>query len=213
MKALFVSGTDTGVGKTLASAWIARHWNATYWKPAQTGTATDDGDDSGSVARLAGVPVLPEAFRFAAPESPARAAELEGRRIDPTAFVLPRAPRLVVEGAGGLLVPVTDDFLMIDLARRLDLPVLLVARSGLGTINHTLLSAEALRARGMRLLGVVMSGEPNAANRVAIERHGALPVLAELPRLGTGDLAAQLGALPLPCALRAALDELDEVAG
>ncbi|WP_085317932.1 dethiobiotin synthase [Derxia lacustris] len=208
MKAIFIAGTDTGVGKTLASAWIAHHWPAAYWKPAQTGTATDDGDDSGGVARLAGVRVFPEACRFAAPESPARAAELEGRVIDPAGFVLPTgAERLVVEGAGGLLVPVAPDFLMIDLARQLALPVLLVARSGLGTINHTLLSVEALRARGLPLLGVVMSGAPNAANRAAIERHGRLPVLAELPRLDpAADLAAQLHALALPPALRAALD-------
>jgi len=208
MKAIFVSGTDTGVGKTLVSAWIARHWPAEYWKPAQTGTATDDGDDSAGVARLGGVRVHPEACRFAAPESPARAAELEGATIDPACFALPWAERLVVEGAGGLMVPIADAFLMIDLARQLDLPVLLVARSGLGTINHTLLSAEVLRARGMTLLGVVLSGAPNVANRAAIERHGRLPVLAELPLLHGADQAAALAALALPASLRAALDQL-----
>lgn len=205
MRGVFVTGTDTGVGKTVAAACLARAWRAGYWKPVQTGTAGGD-DDTAAAAALAGLPaerVFAPAYVFQAPLSPHAAADLEGVRISMDSIALPQTTHpLIVEGAGGLLVPLNDRDFMIDLMARLALPVLLVARSTLGTINHTLLSLAALRARALPIAGVVLNGPPNAGNRTAIERFGQVRVLAELPHLDPLDNGAieRLAALipPLP---------------
>jgi malonyl-CoA O-methyltransferase len=202
---VFVTGTDTGVGKTVAAACLARAWQAGYWKPVQTGAATAD-DDTAAVVALAGLAadhVYAPAYALQAPLSPHAAAELEGVTITMDAIRLPQtAHPLVVEGAGGLFVPLNGRDFMIDLMAKLALPVLLVARSTLGTINHTLLSLAALRMRGLPIAGVVLNGPPNAGNRAAIERFGKVRVLAELPRVDALDKAAieRLSALmpPLP---------------
>lgn len=191
---VFVTGTDTGVGKTLVSACLTRAWNALYWKPLQTGLAEEEGDTP-TVAHLADASserIVPPAATFLAPLSPDAAASAEGREVDTDRLVLPMQEPdrpLVVEGAGGLLVPVTavrdgkPGMMMIDLIASFGLPVILVARSGLGTLNHTLLSLEALRTRGLTVAGVVLNGPLNAGNRQAIESHGGVRVLAELPPL------------------------------
>lgn len=190
---VFVTGTDTGIGKTLVSAILARAWQADYWKPVQTGVAEEPGDTE-TVARLAQLPPerlhLP-AYVLQAPLSPWAAAPLEDAVIDATAIVPPatRAP-LIVEGAGGLYVPIDDSHMMIDLIARLGMPVVLAARSGLGTINHTLLSLEALHRRAIPVLGVIMSGPLSAGNREAIERFGNVRVLAEIPPQDRVDAAA-----------------------
>ena len=187
---VFVTGTDTGIGKTLVSAILARAWNADYWKPVQTGVSEEPGDTE-TVAQLAGLPPerlhLP-AYVLQAPLSPWAAATLEDAVVAATSIVPPptQAP-LIVEGAGGLYVPIDDTHMMIDLIARLDLPVVLAARSGLGTINHTLLSLEALRRRGIPVLGVIMSGPLSAGNKEAIERFGNVRVLAEIPPLAKVD--------------------------
>jgi malonyl-CoA O-methyltransferase len=190
---VFVTGTDTGVGKTIAAACLARAWQAGYWKPVQTGLATGD-DDTETVAALAGLPaerVVAPVYSLQAPLSPHAAAELEGVRIVMDAIALPRmAHPLVVEGAGGVYVPLNDRDFMIDLMAKLALPVLLVARSTLGTINHTLLSLAALRSRRLPIAGVILDGPPNAGNRAAIEGFGQVRVLAELPRVDPLDNAA-----------------------
>jgi dethiobiotin synthase len=187
-----VTGTDTGVGKTVVSAALLHRFrarSARYWKPVQTGT--DEDDDTATVLHLSGRPstaVLEEGVRLPRPVSPHLAARLNGSRID-VDLLLAVAGRQsgsgswIVEGAGGVLVPLNDDSLVIDLIGRLGLPVLIVSRSGLGTINHTLLTIEALGRRGMRVAGIVMVGAPDAENRRAIERYGSVPVLGELPRL------------------------------
>jgi len=193
MTGVFVTGTDTGVGKTVAAACLARAWQAGYWKPVQTGLATAD-DDTATVAALAGLPaerIVAPVYSLQAPLSPHAAAELEDVRIVMDAIALPRtAHPLVVEGAGGLYVPLNDRDFMIDLMAKLALPVLLVARSTLGTINHTLLSLAALRSHGLPIAGVILDGPPNAGNRAAIERFGRVRVLAELPRVDPLDDAA-----------------------
>ena len=193
MTGVFVTGTDTGVGKTVAAACLARAWQAGYWKPVQSGAAAGD-DDTATVAALAGLPptrVFASAYVLQAPLSPHAAAELEDVRITMAGIVLPQtAHPLVVEGAGGVLVPLNDRDLMIDLMARLALPILLIARSSLGTINHTLLSLAALRSRALSVAGVVLSGPPNAGNRAAIERFGQVRVLAELPPVDPLDHAA-----------------------
>ncbi|CCJ50420.1 dethiobiotin synthase [Bordetella parapertussis] len=190
---VFVTGTDTGVGKTLASAILARAWRAHYWKPLQTGVAEEPGDTE-TVAALAGLEparLHPPAHVLQAPLSPWAAAPLEGVTLDAAAIAPPQVDGpLVVEGAGGLYVPIDERHMMIDLMARLGMPVVLAARSGLGTINHTLLSLHALRERRLPVLGVIMLGEPSAGNRHAIEHFGSVPVLAQIPRLARVDAEA-----------------------
>lgn len=194
-RGVFVAGSDTGVGKTLVSACLVRAWGASYWKPVQTGVAAEPGD-SETVTTLAELPperLFPPAAVFDAPLSPHAAAALEGRSVRLADITLPPDDGfpLVAEGAGGLMVPLSDGALMIDIIEKLAMPVVLVARSGLGTINHTLLSLEALRRRGAPIAGVVMSGPLNPGNRDAIERFGRVRVLAEIPQLeGPPDAAA-----------------------
>ncbi|MFO1057837.1 MAG: dethiobiotin synthase [Dongiaceae bacterium] len=199
-RGVFVTGTDTGVGKTVVAAALVRAWGGSYWKPAQTGLADGD-DDTATVTRLARLPpgrVAPPACALQAPLSPAAAAALEGTTVDFARLAaLPALPEpLVVEGAGGVLVPLDGERLMVDLMARLGLPVLLVARSTLGTINHSLLSLEALRARGLAVAGIVMSGPRNPGNRAALEQHGRVRVLAELPHMAPLDLSALAALLP-----------------
>ncbi|WP_216905997.1 dethiobiotin synthase [Synechococcus sp. CCY 0621] len=182
---LVVCGTDTDVGKTVVSALLVQGLGAHYWKPVQSGL--EDGGDSGRVQRLLDLPperLWPEAYRLTAPVSPHWAAERDGLSIDPARLVLPDwdGP-LVVETAGGLLVPLRRDWLQIDQIAVWGLPVLLVARSGLGTLNHTLLSLEALKRRSIPVLGLVLNGEPHPDNPRTLAAIGGVPVLAELPPL------------------------------
>jgi len=181
----FVTGTDTNVGKTVLSATLCAARGATYWKPIQTGTI--EGSDRDAVMRYAAIPLtqtLQEIYTFEQPLSPHLAARLAGVRIDLDAIHRPSIPEpLVIEGAGGVLVPINERDLMIDLMRRIDAPVLLAARTSLGTINHTLVSIRALRDNGLTLRGVVMIGEENVENRRAIEHYGNVPVAGWIPPL------------------------------
>jgi dethiobiotin synthetase len=185
LEGFFVTGTDTNVGKTVVSAWLVAKLDACYWKPVQAGTRPET--DSAIVRRLADVPaerILPEAYVLSEPIAPHEAARRSGITIDMAKLVPPACNRpLVVEGAGGLMVPLTDDAYVIDLATELHLPVVLVSRSTLGTINHTLLSLEAIRRRGLPLAGVVINGPETPHNRAAIERYGQVEVIAEIPWL------------------------------
>lgn len=183
MRGVFVTGTDTDVGKTLVSAWLTHHWRADYWKPVQTGAA--EVTDFDTISRLAPQAVVhPSSYVFQAPLSPHEAARRERGRIELSGIVPPRTDNcLVVEGAGGVLVPLNEVALMIDLMERLRLPTIVVARSALGTINHTLMTLEMLRRRRLPILGVVMNGQRNPGNRQAIEHYGAVPVLAEIQPL------------------------------
>ena len=183
----FITGTDTGVGKTVVSALLCAALDAIYWKPIQTGAR--EGTDRKTVMQLARLPrarTFPEIYRFAPPISPHLAARRAGVRIQLRQIRVPRlAPResLVVEGAGGALVPINGTQLMTDLMKHLRLPVLLVARTSLGTINHTLLSLAALRAARLDIRGVIMVGEPDRENRNAIEHYGNVEVVGMVPRL------------------------------
>ena len=190
MTSVFVTGTDTGVGKTLVSAWLVRSWHADYWKPVQSGT--DDGRDADVVRAAAPDAVIHDSvFSLAAPLSPHEAARREGVAIRLEDFCLPATPRsLVVEGAGGVLAPLNDRHFVVDLIVRLGLPALVVARSGLGTINHTLLTVEALRRRDVTIAGIVLNGPAEPANRQAIEHFAKLPVVAELPGLADASAIA-----------------------
>ena len=182
---LFVTGTDTGVGKTVLSALLVASLNRRYWKPIQTGAS--EGTDRAAVVNWAGVTIEhthPEAFLFDPPVSPHLAAEQQGKRIDLDAIRRPADSHpIVIEGAGGVLVPINEDALMIDLIRRLQAAVVIAARSTLGTINHTLLTVEAARNANLPLIGVVMVGRENVDNRKAIERYGRVPVIGAIPWL------------------------------
>lgn len=183
---LVVCGTDTDVGKTVVSALLVQGLGACYWKPVQSGIEPGGGD-AATLERLLALPpqrLLPEAYRLSLPASPHWAAERDGVRIEPDRLALPAGDGpLVVETAGGLLVPLRRDWLQIDQITLWGLPVLLVARSGLGTLNHTLLSVEALRQRRIPLLGLVLNGPLHPDNPRTLEELAGVPVLAELPPL------------------------------
>jgi dethiobiotin synthetase len=197
---VFVTGTDTDAGKTIVSAWLCLHSGADYWKPIQSGHPPDR--DAETVARLSGARVHPERHLLREPLSPFHAARLENLRIDLDDFHLPETSRpLVIEGAGGVFVPVHESATMLDLIVRLGAPVIIAARSGLGTINHTCLTLNALRGRGIPVLGVVLSGPQNAANREAIEQFGNAKVLAEIPPLEPLTRESLLRIAPQPGAL------------
>ncbi|GBR71150.1 dethiobiotin synthase [Gluconobacter kanchanaburiensis] len=185
-RGVFVTGTDTGIGKTLVSAILCRAWNATYWKPLQTGLADEDGDTP-TVRDLAGLDpsrIIPPAYAFQAPLAPLAAGDLENVTVNPGRLVLPQVPGpLVVEGAGGLMVPVREDMMIVDLIESLGLPVVLVTRSGLGTINHTLLSLEAMQRRGIPVAGVVPVGPLNSGNERDIVQFGKTHILFQVPHL------------------------------
>jgi dethiobiotin synthetase len=188
----FVTGTDTGVGKTVVSALLCAALKAFYWKPIQTGTR--QGTDRATVMRLAQLSAdktMPETYHFAPPVSPHLAAMRAGVRIELRKIQLPHLRAqdgLIAEGAGGVLAPINTTQLMVDLMSHLKLPVLLVSRSSLGTINHTLLSLAALRSAKLDIRGVIMVGKKNRENREAIEHYGdtavvgSVPVLANLNR-------------------------------
>jgi dethiobiotin synthetase len=183
-----VTGTDTGIGKTVFAAALAGALGAAYWKPVQTGPD----NDSDTVRRLAGVDVPPEKYRFKLAASPHYAAEAEGTVIDPASLTLPDGD-IVIEGAGGLMVPLTRDTLYIDVFTRWGLPLILCARTTLGTINHSLLSIAAIKARGIPLCGVAFIGDYNEDNEATICEMGGARRLGRLPfldPLNTGSLRA-----------------------
>lgn len=184
MSAFVVTGTDTGIGKTVFSAALAGAMRAHYWKPVQSGLL--DGADRDTVEQLAGLPashILPEAYRLTEPLSPHRAAELDGVEIDPDRLILPEVRPLVVEGAGGALVPVTREVTYADVFAKWGLLTIIVARTGLGTINHSLLTIEALRTRRVPIHGIAFVGEANADNEATIAAMGNVRRLGRLPLL------------------------------
>lgn len=196
MTGYFVTGTDTNVGKTVLSALLVAALNAVYWKPVQTGAV--EGTDREAVRRWTGAEEerLPaERFRFDPPVSPHLAAREAGITITLDAFEFPAAPanrKWVVEGAGGVMVPVNDRELMRDLIARIALPAIVAARTSLGTINHTLLTLSALRAARIPIHGVALIGDENIENRRAVEHYGKIRVVGRIPMLKQIDRAALL---------------------
>jgi dethiobiotin synthetase len=194
MKGFFVTGTDTGVGKTVLSALLAAALDGAYWKPVQTGAV--EGTDRDSVRRWAALPeeqLLQERYCFAPPVSPHLAAREAGVRIALKAIEMPALDRVcIVEGAGGVMAPLNDREFMLDLMRHFGLPVVVAARTALGTINHTLLTLAALRSAKLGVRGVVLIGAENAENRRAIEQYGDTCVIGHIPVLDRIDRAALL---------------------
>jgi dethiobiotin synthetase len=196
MTGFFVTGTDTNVGKTVLSALLVAALEAVYWKPVQTGAR--EGTDRESV-RVWAEPTedrLPlERYWFDSPVSPHLASREGGIRIALDAFELPEAPagrKWVVEGAGGVLVPLNECDLMRDLMKRIGFPVIIAARTSLGTINHTLLTLAALREARLPICGVALIGEKNIENLRAIEQYGSVRVIGHIPILKSINRAALL---------------------
>jgi dethiobiotin synthetase len=183
MTRFVVTGTDTGIGKTIFSAGLAQATGASYWKPIQSGL--EEETDSQVVARLAGVPIRSEAYRLVTPASPHFAAEIDNVNIDMETLTPPPGD-LIIEGAGGALVPVTRTTLYADLFAHWQIPVIVCARTALGTINHSLLTIEALRSRGVPIHGLAFLGdavedsEAIIAAISGVRRLGRLPTIAPL---------------------------------
>jgi len=189
---LVITGTDTDVGKTVVTAGLTRCLqNAFYWKPVQAGTEPET--DTERAKTLSGLPherFLPEVYTLRTPASPHLAARLDDISINPAHLDLPAVTGpLVIEGAGGVMVPLTEKYLMLDLFARWRAPVILVARTELGTINHSLLSIEALRARDITIGGIIFSGEAHAENERIIPQFSGVPSLGRLPWMPSLDAA------------------------
>jgi dethiobiotin synthetase len=180
-----ITGTDTDVGKTVFAAALCAALDAHYWKPVQAGL--DDGTDTARVASLSGLPphhFLPETYRLVTPCSPHRAAAIDGVVVDPVRLSLPdvSAP-LIIEGAGGVLVPLSGRWLYADQFAMWQVPVIIVARTALGTINHSLMTIEALRARSVPIHGVAFVGESHPDSEATICEVGGVRRLGRLPHL------------------------------
>lgn len=174
-----VTGTDTDIGKTVACAWLCRQLGYAYWKPVQSGAS--QGTDTQWIQQL-GIKTYPEKYCFQAPLSPHLSAPLEGMRVDESLLTPPNQDPLIIEGAGGILVPLNENTLVIDWIATLQLPTLVIAATRLGTINHTLLTLEALARRSIPVLGVILNGEPKPEIIPAIEHFGKVRVLCTLPQ-------------------------------
>ncbi len=180
----FISGIGTDVGKTVVSAIISEALKASYWKPIQAGDL--DRSDSIRIQNLTeNVDVLQEGITLSQPMSPHAAAKIDGIKIELSDFTLPEVKgNLVVEGAGGLMVPINDEGLMIiDLIEKFELPVILVSRHYLGSINHSILSAESLQKRGIKIVGFVFVGEENKATEEIILKNTGLSMIARIPEV------------------------------
>lgn len=188
MRKLFISGIGTDVGKTVVSAILAKAWGMGYWKPVQAGELEYSDSDKVKEWTEGRIPVYPEAFRLATPMSPHAAARIDGMHIAPSSFTLPdRTGDLLIEGAGGLLVPLNDEGdMMIDLVLDFDAELLLVSRNFLGSINQTLLSCEVLKERGIPVRGILFSGREDRESERIIEDRSGYPVLGRVPEGSPG---------------------------
>jgi dethiobiotin synthetase len=188
-RTFIVTGTDTDIGKTVFASAVAGALDGFYWKPVQAGM--DGMSDRETAEALSGLDpsrILHEAYRLTTACSPHRAAEIDGITIDPHKLTLPHVNGpLIIETAGGVLVPLTDDFLFADLMAQWRCPVILVARTVLGTINHSLLSIEALRSRGIEIHGVAFIGEANENSEATIAHIGKVKRLGRLPLIRAMD--------------------------
>ena len=184
----FLTGTDTEVGKTVICAWLMVHYKYHYWKPIQSGM---DSPDIKTIQEITGIDnslFWPPAYELQQPLSPHESAKRDGIKIELANFLLPRkGTKFIVEGAGGILVPINEKYFIVDIIKKLKLPILLVARSGLGTINHTLLTVSELKKRNLPLIGIILNGERNQSNKEAVEKYSGVSVVSELEPIKTLD--------------------------
>jgi dethiobiotin synthetase len=186
MKGVFVTAIGTDSGKTIVSGLLTHWLRATYWKPVQTGTDTD----RATISKWLGAErTLPEQYHFQLPASPHYSAEQEGEEIALSAIELPRNNKpIVVEGAGGLLVPLSKQVLTSELIEKLQLPVVLVVNFYLGSINHSLLTFEVLKSLQLPVLGLIFNGTPTPGTEEILLDRSPWPVLARVPALKTEEL-------------------------
>lgn len=184
-KPLFITGIGTGIGKTIVSAILVEKLGADYWKPIQAGDL--DNSDTIKAKQLVSNPnsvFHPESYRLSQPYSPHKAAALDEITIHQSKIILPQTNRqLIIEGAGGLMVPLNDNFLMIDLIRQLQAEVILISENYLGSINHTLLSIEVLKRRNIPIRGIIFNGEPNASTEDYILGYTQITLLGKIGML------------------------------
>jgi len=191
-KAYFVTGIGTGIGKTIVSAVLTKKLKADYWKPVQSGDL--DSSDTLKVKSLISnnqTVFHPETYRLTQPYSPHKSAAIDGIEIDLDQFILPKTDNnLIIEGAGGLMVPLNDQFLMIDLVKKLNVSVILVSQNYLGSINHTLLSVTILKQYGIAIEGIIFNGKMDLDSEGYILSYTGLKLLGKLPEFEVVDEAA-----------------------
>ena len=188
----FITGIGTEIGKTVVSSILTEYLQADYWKPVQSGDLhwTDTMKVQSLISNEQSF-FHPECLRLNTPLSPHASAALDGVQIQLSDFTLPQTSNhLIVEGAGGLMVPLNNQDLMLDLIHQLQIPVILVSRNYLGSINHTILSIEALKHRKIPIAGIVINGEPNPATESFIENYSQLPVLFRVGHMADVDQKA-----------------------
>ena len=179
-----IAGIHTGIGKTVASAVLAVALDADYWKPVQAGTDETDSALLRQWIRGSNGRVHPEAHILTQPLSPHAAAAIDGVSVDLSRLIPPETDNLLlIETAGGLLSPMNDTATMADFIQHFQLPTILVTRHYLGSINHTLLTAEVLRSRGIEVLGLVINGPENRASEQFILDYTSLKTIARIPEL------------------------------
>jgi dethiobiotin synthetase len=184
MKPLFITGIGTDIGKTLISAILVEKLKADYWKPIQSGDLhNSDTMKVKSLITNATSVFHPESYRLTQPFSPHKSADLDGIRIELQSISLPKTSNntLIIEGAGGLMVPLNDREYIIDLIQELEAEVILVIKNYLGSINHTLLSLELLKARNIPVKGLIFNGENDSYSEQAILNHSKLSILGRVP--------------------------------
>jgi dethiobiotin synthetase len=184
-KPLFITGIGTGIGKTLIAAIVVEKLKGDYWKPIQSGDL--DNSDTMKVQSLVSntkTVFHGEAYRLTQPYSPHKSAKLDGIVIDEHSIITPKTNnQLIIEGAGGLMVPLNDHFLMLDLIKHLDAEVILVSQNYLGSISHTLLSVETLKQRGISIKGIIFNGDTDASSEEYILNYTRIPLLGRVPVL------------------------------
>jgi dethiobiotin synthetase len=182
-KTLFVTGIGTGIGKTIVSAILVEKLKADYWKPIQSGDL--DQSDSLAIEHLISntqTKIHPESYRLTQPFSPHKSAAIDGINIDPDKILLPKTNnKLIVEGAGGLMVPLNNEFLMIDLIKKLNCEVVLVSQNYLGSINHTLLSIHALKSYEIPIRGIIFNGVKDIYSKDFILENSQIRLLGHIP--------------------------------
>ncbi len=187
-KSIAILGIHTGIGKTIAAAVLAEAMGADYWKPVQAGIAEKDSDTINQLITGGDTRVHEEAVILSQPMSPHAVAVIDGVDIDYTKFAWPKTNKiLLVETAGGILSPMSSNSTMADFVAHYNMPAILVSQNYLGSINHTLLSIEVLKSRGIHLLGIVMNGEPNESSETFITQYTQVPIIARIPHFDKPD--------------------------
>ena len=186
---VFITGIGTGIGKTITSAIIVEKLQADYWKPIQSGDL-DNSDTLAVQVLISNTTTVfhPEAYRLTQPYSPHKSAKLDGIVIDPAKIITPHTDnQLIIEGAGGLMVPLSDTFFIVDLIKQLDAEVILVSKNYLGSINHTLMSIELLKSKGIALKGIIFNGDIDPDSEEVISKYCGSKILGHIPHVDSID--------------------------